>query len=115
MTLPKLEQFDNSQAFLATWSHELTHATGHSSRLSRPYGIVKSSKAYAREELVAELGAFLICNRLKINSDTQNHAAYLQSWANVLKESPNVLFKVLSDATKAANLICGPEVTEEKS
>jgi hypothetical protein len=29
------------------------------------------------------------------------------------KEGPKVLFKVLSDATKAANLICGPEVTED--
>ena len=31
----------------------------------------------------------------------------------VLKEGPKVLFKVLSDATKAANAICGPEVTED--
>jgi antirestriction protein ArdC len=71
------------------------------------------SDDYAREELVAELGAFLICNRLAIPSSTENHAAYLDSWAKVLKEGPKVLFKVLSDATKAANMICGPEVIEE--
>ena len=54
----------------------------------------------------------MICNRLQISSDAQNHAAYPQSWADVLKEGPKVLFKVLSDATKASNLILGPEVTE---
>jgi antirestriction protein ArdC len=71
------------------------------------------SDAYAREELVAELAAFLICNRLEINSSAENHAAYLGHWAQVLSEGPKVLFKVLSDATKASNLICGPEVSDE--
>ena len=56
---------------------------------------------------------FLVCNRLQISSDAQNHAAYLSHWAEILKEGPKVLFKVLSDATKASNLILGAEVTED--
>jgi len=68
---------------------------------------------YAREELVAELGAFLVCNRLNISSDAANHASYLKGYAEVLKEGPKVLFKVLADATKASNLILGAEVTEK--
>jgi antirestriction protein ArdC len=63
------------------------------------------SGSYAREELVAELGAFLLCRRLEVNSCPENHAAYLGHWAEVLRESPRVLLKVLSDARKAADLI----------
>ncbi|MEB3169084.1 MAG: zincin-like metallopeptidase domain-containing protein, partial [Synechococcaceae cyanobacterium] len=73
----------------------------------------KGGDRYAREELVAELAAYLVCNRLEISSKTENHAAYLASWAKVLGDGPMVLFKVLSDATKAANMICGPEVEPE--
>jgi antirestriction protein ArdC len=63
------------------------------------------STSYAREELVAELGAFLVCRRLEVDSSPENHAAYLSGWISILKESPKVLLKVLSDARKAADLI----------
>lgn len=113
ISMPTRAQFSSGAGLYATWAHEQVHSTGHSNRLGRQLGGMFGSDAYAREELVAELGAFLICNRLAIPSSTQNHAAYLGSWAKVLKEGPKVLFKVLSDATKAANMICGPEVIEE--
>jgi hypothetical protein len=70
------------------------------------------SAAYAREELVAELGAVLICQRLQIGSDVQNHAAYHSHWAQLLKEEPSVLFRVLSAARQAADLIA-PEPASE--
>jgi antirestriction protein ArdC len=110
--MPERSQFESAEGLYATWAHEQAHSTGHSSRLSRKLGSGFGSPDYAREELVAELAAFLICNRLEISSNTENHAAYLANWAQVLKEGPKVLFKVLSDATKAANAICGPEVQE---
>jgi antirestriction protein ArdC len=111
--MPERSSFETASGLYATWAHEQAHSTGHSSRLARDLSGSFGSDKYAREELVAELAAFLICNRLEIGSSTENHAAYLGSWAKVLKEGPKVLFKVLSDATKAANAICGPEVTEE--
>jgi len=55
---------------------------------------------------VAELGAFLLCRRLEVDSCAENHAAYLSHWVQMLRESPRVLLKVLSDARKAADLIC---------
>jgi antirestriction protein ArdC len=63
-------------------------------------------RAYAREELVAELGAVLLGDRLEIGSAMANHAAYLGHWVELLRESPRVLLQVLSDARKAADLIC---------
>jgi antirestriction protein ArdC len=68
-------------------------------------------RAYAREELVAELGAVLLGDRLEIGSAMANHAAYLSHWVALLKESPRVLLQVLSDARKAADLVC-PEAPE---
>jgi len=110
--MPERKQFVNDSAYLSTLAHEQIHSTGHHSRLSRPLAGISSGKMeYAREELIAELGAFLVCNRLQIDSNTENHAAYLSSWASVLKESPNVLFKVLTAAKKAADLVC-PDLPE---
>ncbi len=59
-----------------------------------------------REELVAELGAVLLGQRLEIGSAMANHAAYLGHWVDLLRESPRVLLQVLSDARRAADLIC---------
>ena len=66
-------------------------------------------RAYAREELVAELGAVLLGDRLEIGSAMANHAAYLGPWVELLRESPRVLLAVLKDARQAADLIV-PEI-----
>jgi antirestriction protein ArdC len=110
--LPELKAFVNAEGYYATWAHEQVHSTGHSSRLDRDLGGARGSERYAREELVAELGAFLVCSRLEIASNTENHAAYLDSWLGVLKQSPKALLRVLGDATKAANLLA-PETYED--
>ena len=73
-------------------------------------GGVFGKARYAREELVAELGAVLLGDRLEIGSEIESHAAYLGYWVELLKESPKVLFQVLSEARMAADLIC-PEPT----
>lgn len=113
ISMPSRAQFATAEGLYATWAHEQAHSTGHSSRLNRDLTGSHGSEAYAREELVAELAAFLICNRLQISSSTENHAAYLGSWARVLREGPRVLFKALGQASAAANAICGPDVIEE--
>ena len=109
ITMPGQDQFLTSEGMYSTWAHEQLHSTGHKSRLNREMGGGFGSVTYAREELVAELGAFLVCNRLQISSDVLNHVAYLKNWIEVLKESPDALRKCLSDASKAANLLCNVE------
>jgi antirestriction protein ArdC len=109
--LPDRPAFDSAGALYATWAHELIHSTGHSSRLARDLsgGMGEGGdggRAYAREELVAELGAVLLGDRLEIGSAMANHAAYLGHWVELLKASPRVLLQVLSDARKAADLVC---------
>jgi antirestriction protein ArdC len=114
--LPDRTAFHSAGALYATWAHEAVHSTGHSSRLARDLsgGMGEAGdggRAYAREELVAELGAVLLGDRLEIGSAMANHAAYLGHWLELLKESPRVLLQVLSDARKAADLI-SPESSE---
>ena len=105
ITMPNRDQFHTSEGMYSTWAHEQIHSTGHSSRLNRPLGGANGSRVYAREELVAGLGAYLLCRKLQINSNSSNHAAYLKHWIGVLQEGPDVLRKVLGDASKAVNLI----------
>ncbi len=109
--LPDRDSFHSAAAHVATWAHEAIHSTGHNSRLGRDLSGVMGAgdargRAYAREELVAELGAVLLGDRLEIGSDTCNHAAYLSHWIALLRESPRLLLKLLAEARKAADLIC---------
>ena len=102
IVIPKKYNFKNDESYLATFAHECIHST--MKRLDR------KDLTYAQEELVAELGAYLICNRLQIsNLDTMNHAAYLEAWCPMLKSDPKILFKSLANASKAADLVIGEQ------
>ena len=62
--------------------------------------------------MTAEFAAVLISNRLQITCNTQNHAAYLSSWAKAIKDSKSPsqqLMKVFSNAVKAADLVIGEQ------
>ena len=58
--MPAAAAFSSREAFASTWAHEQIHSTGHPSRLDRPQSGAMGSTAYAREELVAELGAVIV-------------------------------------------------------
>ena len=76
-------RFDNEDAYFATLFHELTHATGHSSRLNRPTLTESSgfgSNPYCKEELIAEMCAAFLCGHVGIENTMNNSAAYLQNW-----------------------------------
>jgi antirestriction protein ArdC len=104
--LPERAAFHSAAGFYATWAHEIIHSTGHASRLQRDLSGRFGSRAYAREELVAELGSVLLGDQLEIGSALQNHAAYLGHWVELLKESPQVLYRVLGDARRAVEVVC---------
>lgn len=104
--MPPFEAFETTGGYLATLAHELTHWTGHGSRLDRLKGSPFGSPHYAREELVAEIGAAFICARLAIAGEhLDNHAAYLASWLRVLREDKRAIFKAAALAQLAADLV----------
>lgn len=68
--------------------------------------INKGENGYAREELVAELGAALVSNVLGFSSRIlENSAAYLDFWVSKLKQQPKYIVSVLSDANRAAKMV----------
>lgn len=86
--------------------HELGHASGHHSRLSRDLSGSFGSQKYAFEELIAELCAAFSCASLGI-MPTVRHADYIGSWLNVLREDNRAIVRAASHASKAADYILG--------
>lgn len=104
IVVPKREAFITPENYYATACHELTHWTGHESRLARDFSQSKrfGDEHYAFEELVAELGASFLCGHFGfINATVENHASYLTSWIKVLKNDKSAIFTAAKHASNA--------------
>jgi antirestriction protein ArdC len=112
--IPSKSAFHDSEGFYSTLFHELTHSTGHASRIGRE-GIEHvnafGSDSYSREELIAEMGAAMLCGVTGIAPVTlENSAAYLKSWITALRGDSKLLVTAASAAQKAADYIRGLSV-----
>ena len=108
VTLPSLAQFKNTAEYYSTAFHELTHSTGHESRLNRlSKTAFFGSEAYSKEELIAEIGAAALTNHvgLETASSFRNSAAYIQNWLNVLQGDKRFIVSAAGNAEKAVSLI----------
>lgn len=104
VAVPPQPAFFEQVNYYRTVLHELTHATGHVSRLDRKLMNGLGGKHYAREELVAEMGSAFLCAALGI-VPTVRHADYLAHWLEVLREDHRAIFRAASHASKAAEWI----------
>lgn len=96
-----------TESYYSTLLHELVHFTGHSSRCDR-LGSAFDKDEYAREELVAELGAAFLCAELGVTLDPRpDHAAYIEHWLRILKEDNKAIFRASSAAAKAVDFLKG--------
>ena len=110
ITLPLLAQFAETAEYYSTAFHELTHSTGHTSRLNRlEKTAFFGTEAYSKEELVAEIGAATLVNAvgLETSSSFRNSAAYVQNWLKVLKDDKRFIVSAAGKAEKAVALILG--------
>ena len=107
--MPPFEAFKDKESYYATALHELTHWTSHKSRLDRSFDAKRfGDHGYAREELVAELGAAFLCADLGITPEIRDdHAAYLGHWLTVLKEDKRAIFSAAAHAQRAADFLHG--------
>ena len=98
-------------------AHELIHWTKHKSRLDRDFGRKTwGDEGYAREELVAELGAAFLCADLALTPEPgTDHAAYIQSWLKVLKDDKRAIFSAAANAQRAADFLHGFQTEERKA
>jgi antirestriction protein ArdC len=100
------ETFNRQEAYYAVLLHELTHWTGHTSRLNRSFSDRFGNEAYAIEELVAELGSAFLCADLNITPETRpDHAKYIQSWLKVMKADNRAVFAAASKAQEAVRFL----------
>lgn len=124
--MPPFETFRDAESYAATLAHELSHWTKHEKRLARDMGRVRwGDEGYAKEELVAELGAAFLCADLEITPEVrEDHAAYIASWLKALKDDKRLIFSAAAHAQRAADYLHGlqpktgnrkPETAEERA
>ncbi|UWQ19784.1 ArdC family protein [Jannaschia sp. M317] len=103
--MPPFQRFDSGERYYATLGHEHVHRTKAPDRLDRSFGASTfGNEAYAKEELVAELGAALLGQRLGFTADhLEDHAAYLGSWLKVLRADKRFLFRAGAHAQRAVD------------
>jgi len=118
--MPPPVTFRSSADYYHVLYHEMTHATGHASRLDRE-GITNpikfGSERYSKEELVAELGAAFLSNEAGILDSVRfdNSAAYLQSWIKKLQDDPTLIVSAASHAQRGFDWITGRSTQEQES
>lgn len=118
--LPIAERFIDDKGFYSTVFHEMIHATGHESLLNRNLKNMFGSENYAFEELIAEMGAAMLCARFGIdNTDFNQSAAYIADWLKAIKKTPSALSKAATAANKAVEFLLskfdGPAISESES
>lgn len=115
ISMPNLNEFEANSAYYATLYHEMTHWTGHPSRLGRA-SIIRfieggggcfGDDTYGQEELVAELGSSFLCTRTGIDLDDggSNAAAYMQGWLSHLRENTSLIVRASGQAQRAADYL----------
>lgn len=109
VTLPQLEQYGAAEDFYRVAFHELAHATGHESRLDRQIKNNFGDEKYAKEELVAELTAAMVCHATGIQAEIEQSAAYIAGWKKALEDDPKLIVSASSAAQKAADYILNEE------
>jgi antirestriction protein ArdC len=106
VTMPPAELFEAYDHYYATLAHELSHWTGHSSRLDRDLKNRFGSDAYAAEELIAELSSAILGAELGLPvTHLDHHASYIASWLKILKSDERAILTAAAKAEEAASLL----------
>ena len=107
--MPPLPAFRDAESYYVTLGHEAVHWTRHPSRLDRDLGRKAwGDEGYAREELVAELGAAFLSADLGLALEPrEDHAAYLASWIKVLKGDSRAIVSAAAQAERATAFLHG--------
>ena len=103
ISMPAFGAFKGADHFYGTLFHELTHWTGHKSRLDRDLKNRFGSRNYGAEELIAELGAAFLCAEFGFDGDLR-HAGYIEHWIELLKADKRALFTCLQPGVKGRRL-----------
>ena len=104
-----------TESYYAVLLHELTHWSGHQSRLDRQLSNRFGNKAYAMEELIAELGASFLCAECAITTEPRpDHANYIADWLDVLKKDKRAIFTAARKASEATEFLIALQTPDAK-
>lgn len=104
ISMPAFEAFKGADHFYNVAFHELTHWTGHKARLDRDLKHRFGERAYAAEELIAELGAAFLAAEFSFDGDVRN-AGYIATWIEFLRADKRAFFTACNRASKAAEYL----------
>ena len=119
VNMPRPETFVSDEEYYSTLFHEMVHATGHETRLNRPTLVDMApfgSTNYSKEELVAEMGAAMLCGVTGIvNQTINNSAAYIQGWLGKLRKDSTLVVQAAAQAQKAVDWVTAMPDYQESS
>lgn len=116
VTVPQMSQYEVREEYYSTLFHEMTHSTGHKSRLARLDKVAAfGSENYSKEELVAEMGAAMLVSTAGIDCEKafSNSVGYLQGWLNALSNDNKLIVLAASKAEAAVKYILNGKENNE--
>ena len=106
ITMPPAHLFSGFDHYYATLAHELSHWTGHASRLARDLRNRFGSQAYAAEELIAELSSAMLGAELGLPvAHLDSHASYIDHWLRLLRDDDRAILTAAAKAEEASSLL----------
>lgn len=98
--MPEFKQFKSAIDYYQTLGHECIHWTKHETRLNR------NLDGRAMEELVAEIGSFLLNLELGLQPRLMDDSIpYIKSWVSAIKEKETAIIKAVNMAIKAKDYL----------
>lgn len=116
VNVPVSKHFDRAEAEFGTMAHELVHSTGHKSRLKRLDDGWVGREEYAKEELVAEMGAAFLAALYGVKDDEQmeQSASYIDGWRKAINDDPKLVVHAAGKAKAAVERIAGVAEAEDE-
>ena len=108
VTVPQMSQYEVKEEYYSTLFHEMTHSTGHETRLARIVKVAAfGSENYSKEELVAEMGAAMLVSTAGIECEKafRNSIGYLQGWLKALSNDNKLIVLAAGKAEAAVKYI----------
>ncbi len=107
ITMPALENFSDAESYYGVISHEFIHWTKGEGRIARDFGRkIWGDAGYAYEEIVAEMGAAILCADLDIEPVVSpRHSAYIASWIRALQDDRKFIIAAAAHAQRAADYL----------
>lgn len=104
------DRFKDPNRFAQTFLHEIGHWTGHESRLNRRTLMNQVTEgyggpSYCKEEVRAEMAAYLTCRAMGFTPALDSSATYIGHWLRSMESDGSEIYRAAADAEAITNYI----------